>query len=109
MIKGEKINMENTVQIKKAIHTFSEYSPSQRKILELFIDIAIDNVVSASARYIAEKTNIKTSTIYFAINLFLKDGVIIRAAGASKAYILSKEKLEYILETYNKKYKIENK
>ena len=64
--------MINTEELKKAVRSFNEYSPSQRTILELFIDIAIDNVVHVSAKYIADKTKIKTSTIYFAINLFLK-------------------------------------
>ena len=81
--------MINTEELKKAVRSFNEYSPSQRTILELFIDIAIDNVVHVSAKYIADKTKIKTSTIYFAINLFLKDGIIKRDSGTSKAYILS--------------------
>ena len=73
--------MINTEELKKAVRSFNEYSPSQRTILELFIDIAIDNVVHVSAKYIADKTKIKTSTIYFAINLFLKDGIIKRDSG----------------------------
>lgn len=99
--------MNDTEELKKAIRTFSEYTPSQCKILELFIDIAIDNVVHVSAKYISDKTKIKTSTIYFAINLFLKDRIIKRDSGASKAFILCEEKLNYILETYYKKYNIE--
>ena len=99
--------MINTEKLKKAVRSFNEYSPSQRTILELFIDIAIDNVVHVSAKYIADTTKIKTSTIYFAINLFLKDGIIKRDSGTSKAYILSEEKLNYIMQTYQKKYPLE--
>jgi len=44
--------MINTEKLKKAVRSFNEYSPSQRTILELFIDIAIDNVVHVSAKYI---------------------------------------------------------
>jgi hypothetical protein len=99
--------MQNTEELKKAIKAFSEYSPSQCAVLELFIDIAVDNVIHASVKYISDKAKIKTSTTYFSINLFLKDGIIRRDQGTSKAFVLVEEKLNYILDAYYKKCNIE--
>lgn len=99
--------MEDKNLIKKAIDKYDIYSPSQRDILKLFIDISIDNLIQASVKYISEKTHLKKSTIYFAINLFLKDGLLQRDIGASKALLLSENKLNYIVDIYKKKYPME--
>lgn len=96
--------MHYSEEIKKAIRSYSEYTPSQCLILELFLDIAIENKVHATVKYISEELNIKTSTIYFALNLFLKDGLISKDAGVSKAYLLNEGKFNYILDAYRKKY-----
>jgi predicted transcriptional regulator len=96
--------MQAPEEIKKAINSFSEYTPSQCLVLNLFIDIAVDNKVHASVKFISEELKIKTSTIYFAINLFLKDGLISKETGISKAYLLNMDKFHYILEIYKKKY-----
>lgn len=98
--------MEDKNLIKKAIDKYDAYSPSQREILKLFIDISINNFIEASVKYISEKTQLKKSTVYFAINLFLKDGFIQRDIGASKALVLSENKINYIVEIYKKKYSI---
>ena len=100
--------MYNKEIIKKAIDKYDVYSPSQRDVLKLFIDISINHRVHASVRYISEHTELKKSTIYFAINLFLKDEIIYRDSGASKALMLSKGRLEDILDIYKKKYPMEN-
>ena len=60
--------MESPEEIKRAINSFSEYTPSQCLILNLFIDIAVENKVHATVKYISDELNIKTSTIYFALN-----------------------------------------
>ena len=99
--------MEDKNLIKKAIDKYDVYSPSQRDILKLFIDISINNLIEASVKYISERTQLKKSTIYFAINLFLKDGFIQRDIGASKALVLSENKINYIVEIYKKKYSME--
>jgi len=99
--------MEDKNLIKKAIDKYDVYSPSQREILKLFIDISINNLIEASVRYISERTQLKKSTVYFAINLFLKDGFIQRDIGASKALVLSENKINYIVEIYKKKYSME--
>jgi Fe2+ or Zn2+ uptake regulation protein len=96
--------MKNKEELKKAIRAFGEYTPSQWIILDLFLDIEIEHKVHATAKYIAEEMQIKTPTIYFALNLFLKDGLILKDAGVSKAYILSDNKFNYILESYRKKH-----
>ena len=96
--------MESPEEIKRAINSFSEYTPSQCLILNLFIDIAVENKVHATVKYISDELNIKTSTIYFALNLFLKDGLVSKEPGISKAYLLNIDKFNYILETYKKKY-----
>ena len=99
--------MEDKNLIKKAIDKYDVYSPSQREILKLFIDISINNLIEASVKYISERTQLKKSTVYFAINLFLKDGFIQRDIGASKALVLSENKINYIVEIYKKKYSME--
>ena len=94
--------------IKKAIDKYDVYSPRQRDVLKLFVDVSINHRVHASVKYISEQTELKKSTIYFAINLFLKDEIIYRDYGASKALMLSKRKLQDILDIYKQKYSMEN-
>ena len=100
--------MKNKEFIKKAIDKYDAYSRSQRDVLKLFIDISINHRVHASVKYISEQTSLKKSTIYFAINLFLKDEIIHRDTGASKALMLSKSKIQEILDIYKQKYSMEN-
>lgn len=100
--------MENKELVKKAIDKYDAYSKSQRDVLKLFVDVSINYCVHASVKYISEQTDLKKSTIYFAINLFLKDGVIHRDSGTSKALILSKSKIKEIQDIYKQKYSVEN-
>jgi len=89
-------------KLKKAIRDLCQYSPSQCQILDLLIDVAVKNTIHINAKYVEDQINIKKSTTYFALNLFLKDGIIERTSQA-KVFAFCPTKLEYILKVYEAK------
>ncbi|MEA0970618.1 hypothetical protein Megvenef_00585 [Candidatus Megaera venefica] len=72
-------------------------------MLNLLVDIAINNVVNAKVKYIETSTGVKAPTVYFALKTFLKDGLISKDANNINAFVLNKEKLDYIVQLYQNK------
>ncbi len=68
--------MDNSKILKEALGSSGEYSVNQYKVLNLLIDISVNNIAQASVKFIEEKTKVKASTIYFALKMFQKDGLI---------------------------------
>ena len=72
--------MNRIEMIKEAISDSGLYSNNQCKIVNVLLDIAINNVAQATVRFLEEKTGVKKPTIYFALKIFQKDGLIIKNA-----------------------------
>ena len=94
--------MEKIEIIKKAITESELYSNNQCKVLNLLLDIAVNNVAQATVRFIEEKTGVKKPTIYFALKIFQKDGLIIKNKQLG-SFEIQQTKLNYFLENYQKK------
>ncbi len=69
--------MENQEVIKEAIKNFSNYSSKQNDVICALIDISVDQIISIKVDVLCEITNLKRSTIYFALKAFQKDGLIL--------------------------------
>lgn len=94
--------MSDTEMIKEAIHYSGLYSNNQCKILNLLLDISVNNIAQATVRFIEEKTKVKKPTIYFALKIFQKDGLIIKNEQLG-GFEIQQQKINYFLESYQKK------
>jgi len=97
--------MDKIEIIKKAISESGLYSNNQCKVLNVLLDIAVNNVAQATVRFIEEKTGVKKPTIYFALKIFQKDGLIIKNEQLG-GFEIQQPKLNYFLESYQKKQSI---
>ena len=94
--------MNRIEMIKEAISDSGLYSNNQCKIVNVLLDIAINNVAQATVRFLEEKTGVKKPTIYFALKIFKKDGLIIKNEQLG-GFEIQQPKLNYFLESYQKK------
>ncbi|WPX99730.1 hypothetical protein Megpolyxen_01631 (plasmid) [Candidatus Megaera polyxenophila] len=94
--------MNRIEMIKEAISDSGLYSNNQCKIVNVLLDIAINNVAQATVRFLEEKTGVKKPTIYFALKIFQKDGLIIKNEQLG-GFEIQQPKLNYFLESYQKK------
>jgi Fe2+ or Zn2+ uptake regulation protein len=94
--------MNRIEMIKEAISDSGLYSNNQCKIVNVLLDIAVNNVAQATVRFLEEKTGVKKPTIYFALKIFQKDGLIIKNEQLG-GFEIQQPKLNYFLESYQKK------
>jgi Fe2+ or Zn2+ uptake regulation protein len=94
--------MDNKEKIKEAINNSGIYSPNQCKIIGVLLDISTNNIAQASVQFLEEKTGVKKPTIYFALKIFQKDGLIIKNQQLG-GFELQQTKLDFLLESYKKK------
>lgn len=94
--------MDRIKMIKEAINESGLYSNNQCKIVNVLLDIAVNNVAQANVRFLEEKTGVKKPTIYFALKIFQKDGLIIKNEQLG-GFEIQQPKLNYFLESYQKK------
>lgn len=94
--------MDNIKKIKEAIDNSGVYSPNQCKILHVLLDISTNNIAQASVNFLEEKTGVKKPTIYFALKIFQKDGLIIKNQQIG-GFEIQQSKLDFLLESYTKK------
>jgi Fe2+ or Zn2+ uptake regulation protein len=97
--------MDRIEMIKEAITDSGLYSNNQCKIVNVLLDIAVNNVAQANVRFLEEKTGVKKPTIYFALKIFQKDGLIIKNEQLG-GFEIQQPKLNYFLESYKKKQSI---
>jgi len=88
--------------LKDAIYTSGLYSNNQCKVINTLIDISINNVAQASVKFLVEKTGVKSPTIYFALKMFQKDGLIIKNQQLG-GFEFQQPKLDFLLESHSKK------
>lgn len=88
--------------IKEAISNSDLYSNNQCKVFNILLDIATDNIAQASVKFLVEKTGVKAPTIYFALKMFQKDGLIIKNQHLG-GFEIQQQKLDFLLKSYQKK------
>lgn len=97
--------MDKIEMIKEAISDSGLYSNNQCKIVNVLLDIAVNNVAQATVRFLEEKTGVKKPTIYFALKIFQKDGLIKKDEQLG-GFEIQQPKLNYFLKSYQKKQSI---
>ena len=94
--------MDNIKKIKEAISESGVYSPNQCKIMNVLLSISTNNIAQANVQFLEEKTGVKKSTIYFALKIFQKDGLIIKNQQLG-GFEIQQSKIDFLLESYTKK------
>lgn len=95
--------MENRDVVKSAIRSTEKYSPSQYKVFDLLVDIANNYEVSASAKFIIERTHLTMPTVYNALKNLQKDKIIIKNPSFHNTYSFNSEKLKQIIVLHQNK------
>ena len=87
--------------LKDAIKNFGGYTTKQNEVVNTLIDLAVDGIVSIKPDLLCELTNMKRSTVYFALSAFQKDGLIIKDAQKQGAFRFQKEKIDNFIKMQN--------
>lgn len=87
--------------LKDAIKNFGGYTTKQNEVLNTLIDLAVDGIVSIKPDVLCELTDMKRSTVYFALRAFQKDGLIIKDAQQQGAFEFQKERIDNFLKMQN--------
>jgi Fe2+ or Zn2+ uptake regulation protein len=95
--------MKNKNLLKTALRSTERYSDSQYRVFDLLVDIANDSEVSASVKFIIDRTKLTMPTVYTALKALQKDDIIIKSPSANNTYKFNQGKLEEITELYNNK------
>ena len=96
----------NQYLIKEAINSHSQFSPNQREVLNILIDLAINGEVVADIHDIQKLVSSTRATISTAIAFLNKYGVIENTNVKGKkftGYRINSKKLEEIVAYYLKK------
>jgi len=84
--------------LKDAIKNFAGYTTKQNDVIDIFIDIAVDGVIGIKPDVLCELTDMKRSTVYFALRAFQKDGLIIKDVQQQGAFKFQKEKIDNFMK-----------
>jgi len=106
------VNSDNKEQLLLAIQEYSLYTPAQRKLLQILVNLSVDNTVIVTARDLTKAMNTTKVTVYTALELFKKDGVIeVPSSQGVKltSCRLKQTKLNEIITHYNKKLELNKK
>ena len=95
--------MSDLKLLKEAIKSLGRYSPNHIKVFCLLVDFAIDHKVFLPVKEIQERTGMKRSSVYFALNTFQKEGIIIKDQTEMGAFVFQQEKIDFLISLYNKK------
>jgi Fe2+ or Zn2+ uptake regulation protein len=95
--------MNDSLLIKEAIKSLGRYSPNHVKVFFMLIDCAVDNKVFLPVKEIQDKTGMKRSSIYFALNTFQKEGILIKDKTEMGAFVFQKDKIDFMVSLYKKK------
>lgn len=87
--------------LKDAIKNFGGYTTKQIEVANTLIDIAVDGIVSIKPDILCELTNMKRSTVYFALNTFQRDGLIIKDAQKQGAFRFQQQKIDTFIKMQN--------
>ena len=87
--------------LKDAIKNFGGYTAKQNEVANALIDIAVDGIVSIKPDILCELTNMKRSTVYFALSAFQRDGLIIKDAQKQGAFRFQQQKIDNFIKMQN--------
>lgn len=87
--------------LKDAIKNFGGYTTKQIEVANTLIDIAVDGIVSIKPDILCELTNMKRSTVYFALNAFQRDGLIIKDVQKQGAFRFQQQKIDTFIKMQN--------
>ena len=96
----------NNTLIQDAINNYSHFSPNQREVLNILVDMAIDGQVVASITDIYKISNSTRATVSTAIAYLNKYGVIENTNSNGIKFtgcLIKQSKLNDIVSHYNKK------
>ena len=94
--------MNKKDMLKEAICESGLYSNNQCKIISVLLDIATDNIAQANVKFLVEKSGVKSPTVYFALKMFQKDGLIIKNQQLG-GFEFQQSKIDSLLKSYEKK------
>lgn len=98
--------MENKDQLKEAVMASSQYSPKQRQLLCLLLDLEIKDVVSITPQDLAGLLKTSKTSIYLSLKRLEKDRLITIVTEKGKhfcMYELHALQIEKLLEYYIKR------
>lgn len=90
--------MKREQMLKEAIKNFGGYSPKHCAVANALIDISIDKPITIKVDLLCEVTNLKRSTVYFALKEFKKNGLISKEPCRQGALMFQSEKINYYIE-----------
>lgn len=97
--------MDNKKLLKEAVLTLGKYSPNHIKVFNVLVDHSVDDKVFLPVKDIQNISNMKRSSVYFALNSFQKDGILIKDKTQMGAFVFQKEKVDFLIATYKTKQK----
>jgi len=100
------MSMDNLVLLQKAIKSSRQYTPKQRDILNLFLNIEVNDLVQITPLELTESLNTSKATIYLGLARLETDGLIQNLSQKGRhfnIYRLNKTKLNDFVTIYNKK------
>lgn len=92
--------------LKEAVSASGKYSSNHIKVFNILVDHAVDDKVFLPVKDIQNISNMKRSSIYFALNNFQKDGILIKDKTQMGAFVFQKEKIEFLVDSYKTKKKL---
>jgi predicted DNA-binding transcriptional regulator len=98
--------MNNKKILKDAIETSGRYSANHIKVFSTLVDCAVDDKVFLPVKEIQKKTNMKRSSVYFALNNFQKDGLLVQDKTQMGAFVFQQDKIDFLISLYKKKQSI---
>lgn len=93
--------MKNQDLIKDAIRSTEKYSTAQYKVFDLLVDIAVNEEVNASVKFIMERTKLTMPTVYSALKAFQRDNVMVKIY--NNTYKFNDNKFKQLIDLYNNK------
>lgn len=99
-------NIDNKELLLAAIDDYSLYTPAQRKLLQVLVNLSVDGTIVTTAIALARNINTTKITIYTALELFKREGLIEIPESQGVKFTscrLKQSKLNEILSHYIKK------
>ena len=105
-VAQDQNNINNFALLQKAITSSRQYTPKQRDILNLFLNIEVNDLVQITPLELTESLNTSRATVYLGLSRLEEDGLIQNLSQKGRhfnVYRLNKTKLNDFLTVYQKK------
>jgi predicted transcriptional regulator len=98
--------MENKKILKDAVAKLGKYSPNHIKVFNVLVDHSVEGKVFLPVKEIQEISNMKRSSIYFALNSLQNDGIIAKDKTQMGAFVFQEDKIGFLIASYKTKQKL---